>query len=1447
MNGDTAQSTIAQLLINASTRNEKVSKSAMDALVDLVKLHGKTVFEAVRSTIFQATGVLPENLISVCLQLFSLAHNSCDKEDSVSLFLSLQKLLTTTKKVELLDLWNSTCKEFVSSQEIAEAVCQSEIDCSAVMVTLCYVAKFAPDFLASTYENVGPNPMTVNPKLFTRVVSDVAKNATKSSPFFSTCFAMIFNWFVEQPSTETVEALSLIYNRILPGPCPVRSSFFVTKLCEIGPSSDIVTITALLEILATLVFDVETMRIAIEFLLNLMQSVYVQETIKVEKGAGFPVDAMEMPPSCSSPMFLVCLSTIVKLCRRMPEMVLTVILSSFDHVQRSVGYMAVSHLLRQTTLTKDQCMMVLYSVTATISKRFYDLALSQLCLEILQSLPISEREAVTLVSYITEGSIAIHNAHYLMQVVSVDQAHLSTVFNLLAGFLFDESKVPLIPAVAQALHLLSIRMAGDNGVFIVRESASASTDGDESHESSAGEQKVHPLVAILLKRSISEKSLYLLRILSSLMCIGALHPFVPAMLSNLSVFFECVFPIAFDEIKAILDSATRCINSGSEFPSLVMSLLSNIMKLLNDRQFHLALCSGIVHEVEQNSYVKHTRNCLEIFGAIEPFLPTDVSSANLTKIFQSVSFADANVVETLAKLLGTISGNNYALVAPILQKWVQMKTNTSMIVGREKIPIPYQFICTSLAHIARDVSLDMLITQANNVFLRILASLMKRKEVPPYSILTTLNEFSMRLGFQRLENGKFLMKEFDYFVKYVVQIMTLSTQPQIQKKALSALRLLIQVPPCLVHKDFGVVTEKVLSPEFLQAGLADQQMFSELRSFILALVCVLPESEVLSVFLKTLVPFGENIEVLSLIWRLLSMFQSYSQDESNVIKFFRPVKHGKLDAVIPLLTDLLAASYSDCSEAKYAITSVSLILQIDRKVTPNEQDMKSIFEMLNETELTDMIRYTLGSFRRCSPYFYPNYTHVLAELWKFKSNALTADQIRLLSCDILTQKITSSPDLLQKLLLADSSAFLNSLLNIGITEKSFDVLSKCFTDTECVEHVTQQASLLLLGLPCERNVSQILFLCNQMVKVCEIPRVHLFQMVCSLIIFGIAAREFERVSGLLVSEIHKIVGKRQTPAYPKLALDKGRFKQTWESVIQTVLPEKANEITATVSSVSMVICGLIELDGTLLVDVMNSIMSTVNLTNHVVASSVCLFAGEVIMQMKEYSASSHFFNLFFSALLSFGQLFDEFTCLCCLSGLTKLMRKEGVCAETFPSQYTSRILQVMLKRCTSESNCVMDSIIVCLGQFCKTFCDGIDEKLNEFIFAIVMELLRQTQVEMDVTLVNVLESLLNNEKVRKFDKKYEILKQILEPKKENEGNSIEADKENEKEYCVVLNLLIESNIPWLVCRAISFLTSSAGFLMPMFGTRILELIKSTDDEITETAQRAVVLVLRDTE
>jgi hypothetical protein len=284
--------------------------------------------------------------------------------------------------------------------------------------------------------------------------------------------------------------------------------------------------------------------------------------------------------------------------------------------------------------------------------------------------------------------------------------------------------------------LLLLRRIGGGQSYFVHESI------DETKENSV----LHPFVPILVKTSIADKALYLLRVLSSLMSHGALHPFVPSMLENLRIFFDFAFPMAFSEIEGIIQSIIKCINSSSKFPSLVMSLLSNVMRLLNDRQFRISLCA-VLHEVESNIHPRHTQNCLDVFGTMVPFLPADVAAANLQKLFTILPLDNQTLSDAFAELLGSLAHQHSALVLPFVKNWTVMKSNASFLVGKSRQPISYSFITKVLLVVVKELPTDILV-KTDELF-GLLVILTKRTDVHPIVLLSAMNELCSRLSFHR--------------------------------------------------------------------------------------------------------------------------------------------------------------------------------------------------------------------------------------------------------------------------------------------------------------------------------------------------------------------------------------------------------------------------------------------------------------------------------------------------------------------------------------------------------------------------------------------------------------------------------------------------------------------------------------------------------------------------
>lgn len=220
-----------------------------------------------------------------------------------------------------------------------------------------------------------------------------------------------------------------------------------------------------------------------------------------------------------------------------------------------------------------------------------------------------------------------------------------------------------------------------------------------------------------------------------------------------------------------------------------------------------------------------------------------------------------------------------------------MKSNNAFLVGKKPQPIPYTFIAMALTSISRDVEVPVLLEIANTDLFPLLIHLMKKKnaELNPGYCLGALIELCKRLTFHKVSKSFALFpnnsaSNTDFIFKYILNIFSTHKQKSMLRLCLAAFRYFIQVPPCLTPDQRTIIKDKVIVPQFIMFTVneisnkdnekGDQQLFLELRGLLFAMICTLPETATIMTLLVSLMPNCQSKEVLSLIWRILSLFDS---------------------------------------------------------------------------------------------------------------------------------------------------------------------------------------------------------------------------------------------------------------------------------------------------------------------------------------------------------------------------------------------------------------------------------------------------------------------------------------------------------------------------------------------------------------------------------------------
>jgi hypothetical protein len=1023
-------------------------------------------------------------------------------------------------------------------------------------------------------------------------------------------------------------------------------------------------------------------------------------------------------------------------------------------------------------------------------------------MELVQMESISEQDSTALATYLVNSAIALSNGYFVTQMMHTHESHFHVVFNQLSDSMFDESKLALLPSLCHAVFLLTKQQLAMHESYYVHEP-----------QDEVSEAILHPLVPSLLKRPIPDKSLYLLRVLSSLMTLPPTHPHVLSMLWNLSIFFEFAFPMAFEEIKAVLDSTVRRITSQSESPSLVTSLLTTIMKLINDRQFRISLCTALVHEVGSHQFQAHTRNCLTIFGTMVPVIPADVASANIEKLFQVLPFEDQDVSATFSELLGAISGSNDNLIIPLIKTWTSSR---AFIVGRQKSALSPQFIAMTLAGVAKDVPVASLVKSCHSDLVSLLVRLTKTKDAHPGFVLNALSELCQRLGFQKSSSQLLDDKQLDYFLKYVLTAFSSAKTKQLIWQCLNSLRLLIQVPPCLGQSQFTALCDKLLSSHFLNHVIADPLLSSEFRGLCLAVICVLPHTTVLLVFLKTFLPLLENPDILSLAWRMLSIFESYARNDPGPIRFFKPLERSKLGDLPRLLVEFLAASYPD---VQLALQSAVFLVHIDRTPAAELSTVGDVVGALADDEFRVLCGLALE--RASLPY-----TFVLSLCLKRDRRALSPAQLEALCCDVLARRLCASPDLVQQLVLADSALFFG--LALRADDAALDVLAQALALRECAELLFQHAATAVLAMP-QADAPRVFWLCGALLGAQTVPRALLFQLVVALLVFGFGSRRFGDLRRAFLPEVQRLEIVERLLS----AADGSAFSAVWKAAVARVTADADLSVVAT----------LVALDEASVGDAINFVLSTSAVTNPAVSSAIVFLCGEVLNHVAGREQSA-LFNLSLCGLLSLSSVEDVLTCICILNEVTKFLRKETA---SLPDEFVFRILRALQKGSASGDPEVRVFVCLCLSEFCTRFAQNWSDDVHNVVFAVVLALLKAGQFAGPATVLTILNAIAKSEVNSGFRNKYALLHRLAAFHFDG-AIAAEAPQDEVEEFDGMVALIEEltaSQVSWITGAALRWLVAEKGKFVGMFRERIVELLSHEDDSVAEAAENAFAAIVSD--
>jgi hypothetical protein len=432
-NDSLLRSAITKLIVNASTRSSSVANSSLESLRSVLASRPKIGIDLLNEMITTFPCPITDRVLLVFQIIFSIGFPFVDKDLSLQIFLRLQSMNLASKSTDIFTAWDSLCTEFITSVEIAKAACDIELRTPIALITYTSASVFVADEIAQRLEKA-TNILPIHPRCFIRFVDSLAAKATVCSQFLSAAFGWIFQYFCETPSLEVIHALLTVFKTIRPLASPTLAHQFANRLCEILPTFSEDILVAALPLLEAFCTDSEIIKRSVETILLLGNA--TSQTTEITQT--FPILTTDLSKRSLSPSFTAGLAMLVSLCRKpapTPHTVISAVLSAMDRPSQAVGFLALSPILTQVTLSVEQRLMILSSLSALTSKRVYEPALSQLALELLRMESLSEQDATAMTAYLVNSALTLGNGYFVTETVHVHTSQISVVYDFLSDCL----------------------------------------------------------------------------------------------------------------------------------------------------------------------------------------------------------------------------------------------------------------------------------------------------------------------------------------------------------------------------------------------------------------------------------------------------------------------------------------------------------------------------------------------------------------------------------------------------------------------------------------------------------------------------------------------------------------------------------------------------------------------------------------------------------------------------------------------------------------------------------------------------------------------------------------------------------------------------------------------------------------------------------------------------
>ena len=999
----------SRLFSNASSRSSNVAETARQSIAKFAKKHPTFTFSYISEVMNKNPPISEEDSAALIVAL----SNSCEEietEKIAPIFLFLQSKSLNFASKPVIFGWKDLCSKFIKTQKAADIVDQLQFSSNLGVLSLAYCTRFHPDSLEKYFSQHKVQLFQkISPFVLSIFFGELCKSIENPTETIIQAFIYLLSYDSEHFSLVISQNLLQMITKISRDSSLLRASEITSMIIEKFQQRKELY-EYVLPILFQLSYTEEIARKVHSFAQKVYTNGFVFQLNDISKK--FPIESTN-PVTLSRMESANCASNLVmQLLGARTDFVLGCLINEIDSTNGKPSVLSLfCEVLEKHEFTDEQYSRISSALSRITTKNMQphsSLMLCQILVCLIRKTKVKQEQLKLFCNFITHVAVRMNTGFFIISLTKCHKENVASVIDIVCEKLFEAE---IIPAFSQFSYVM-ITLIGELNPPLA-----------EEHESSEENPVIHPFSQVLVRRSLQDKAICLLRVFSNILAKD--NRYTASLIALLSVFIEFVFPLAnMEEMFAAVSN-----NKDEEKQSLLIeSMIMDCLKQINDRQFHIGISTSIIQELETSSVSEHAQNCIKILSILVHFLPEELNSTMTKKVYEVLPHNE----NLFANILLIIE--NSPSVFPLFVQAIEKDCYSCSLI---------RFLSKNLPESAFEASLSAI--------LKMYECLSSKKEIPQVLIIAGIGETCRRITSGKRQAPNFVFKKYHNFFEYMVNCLTKVQTKEAKIETLAAINAIILVPPFISKKLFTFFTEKILKSGVMQTLTASEELFNGLKDVLVSILRVLPDNETLSVLMMNTL-YLHVFDSDSFVFKMISIASGKEED----VKLLGSKENTKMVSFEHLLSGLLAVENEQ--SVFYASELIKLNDGNENRANKTFDSIESILSVLDQKEIDKMFSFSFDLVKKGRMSF----GNVLSSIIKTRKDTCTAEKV---IQDVFSKKYPISDSLFAVVSSLSPGLFLKKLVSA-----STKMMMHVSAIKECATNLMDRCSSWILKLPEDMNV-----------------------------------------------------------------------------------------------------------------------------------------------------------------------------------------------------------------------------------------------------------------------------------------------------------------------------------------------------------------------------------------